>query len=269
MKFMISDFHQARHGELQCSVPIANTPIVRPFRVLEKKHGDSAPPAPGQVEVDAANRSQRSTEIRTLKWSRIRRVAGVIHVLPDKTADGSGVAIDFAITPEIEDVRTVRSAEIFSVAARGHASNNTIGLPERTLNVLPLRFDEDAHVVLRITAYGELRPNFQPMKENAQPGRLKPEKYMNGASATPSNPGVISEPSNGRNQIGESLILVIKPRWERIDCHQAFQICLHAICPSDSARNWQDRNNCPPTALRSSPELQIRRCRQRYAPCMK
>ncbi len=48
--------------------------------------------------------AQRSTEIRTLKWSQIDRAAGVIHFLPSKTADSSGVTVDFAITPEIDAV---------------------------------------------------------------------------------------------------------------------------------------------------------------------
>ncbi|WP_408120649.1 tyrosine-type recombinase/integrase [Caballeronia grimmiae] len=48
--------------------------------------------------------AQRSTEIRTLKWSQIDRNAGVIHFLPSKTEDSSGAAVDFAITPEIDAV---------------------------------------------------------------------------------------------------------------------------------------------------------------------
>ncbi|MEK6419974.1 MAG: tyrosine-type recombinase/integrase [Burkholderia gladioli] len=47
---------------------------------------------------------QRSTEIRNLRWSDVDRQAGVIHFLPSKTEDSSGVRVDFAITPEIEAV---------------------------------------------------------------------------------------------------------------------------------------------------------------------
>jgi integrase len=44
---------------------------------------------------------QRSTEIRLLKWSDVDRAAGVIHFLPTKTEDSSGIAVDITITPEI------------------------------------------------------------------------------------------------------------------------------------------------------------------------
>ncbi|RKP56403.1 site-specific integrase [Pararobbsia silviterrae] len=47
---------------------------------------------------------QRSTEIRMLKWSQVDRQAGVIHFLPSKTEDSSGIAVDFAISPEIAAV---------------------------------------------------------------------------------------------------------------------------------------------------------------------
>jgi integrase len=48
--------------------------------------------------------AQRSTEIRELKWTDIDRKAGVIHFVPSKTEDSSGVRVDFRITPEIEVV---------------------------------------------------------------------------------------------------------------------------------------------------------------------
>jgi integrase len=48
--------------------------------------------------------AQRSTDIRLLKWSQVDRAAGVIHFLPTKTEDSSGIAVDFAISPEIESV---------------------------------------------------------------------------------------------------------------------------------------------------------------------
>ncbi|VWD22161.1 tyrosine-type recombinase/integrase [Burkholderia contaminans] len=48
--------------------------------------------------------AQRSTEIRNLKWSDVDRRAGVIHFIPSKTEDSSGVRVDFTITPEIETV---------------------------------------------------------------------------------------------------------------------------------------------------------------------
>ncbi|SEB24735.1 tyrosine-type recombinase/integrase [Paraburkholderia sartisoli] len=48
--------------------------------------------------------AQRSTEIRLLKWSQIDRAAGVIHFVPTKTEDSSGIAVDFTINPEIEAV---------------------------------------------------------------------------------------------------------------------------------------------------------------------
>ncbi|KVD35470.1 integrase [Burkholderia ubonensis] len=48
--------------------------------------------------------AQRSTEIRNLKWSDVDRQAGVIHFVPSKTEDSSGVRVDFKITPEIEAV---------------------------------------------------------------------------------------------------------------------------------------------------------------------
>lgn len=48
--------------------------------------------------------AQRSTEIRNLKWSDVDRQAGVIHFVPSKTEDSSGVRVDFKITPEIDAV---------------------------------------------------------------------------------------------------------------------------------------------------------------------
>ncbi len=48
--------------------------------------------------------AQRSTEIRLLKWSQVDREAGVIHFLPTKTEDSSGIAVDFVISPEIAAV---------------------------------------------------------------------------------------------------------------------------------------------------------------------
>ncbi|HDR9290486.1 TPA: tyrosine-type recombinase/integrase [Burkholderia multivorans] len=50
--------------------------------------------------------AQRSTEIRNLKWSDVDRQAGVIHFVPSKTEDSSGVRVDFVITPEIDAVLT-------------------------------------------------------------------------------------------------------------------------------------------------------------------
>ncbi|WP_257818004.1 tyrosine-type recombinase/integrase [Burkholderia glumae] len=48
--------------------------------------------------------AQRSTEIRNLRWSDVDRQAGVIHFVPSKTEDSSGVRVDFGITPEIDAV---------------------------------------------------------------------------------------------------------------------------------------------------------------------
>ncbi|KGC67330.1 phage integrase family protein [Burkholderia pseudomallei] len=48
--------------------------------------------------------AQRSTEIRNLKWSAVDREVGVIHFIPSKTEDSSGVRVDFKITPEIDEV---------------------------------------------------------------------------------------------------------------------------------------------------------------------
>ena len=48
--------------------------------------------------------AQRSTDIRTLTWAQVDREAGVIHFLPSKTEDSSGVAVDWPITPEIAAV---------------------------------------------------------------------------------------------------------------------------------------------------------------------
>ena len=48
--------------------------------------------------------AQRSTEIRHLRWSDIDRATGVIHFVPSKTEDSSGVRVDFKITPEIAAV---------------------------------------------------------------------------------------------------------------------------------------------------------------------
>jgi integrase len=53
---------------------------------------------------------QRSTEIRDLRWRKISdktpnwidRDAGVIHFLPSKTRESSGLAIDWPITPDID-----------------------------------------------------------------------------------------------------------------------------------------------------------------------
>lgn len=54
---------------------------------------------------------QRSTEIRALRWKDdgdsgnwIDRENGVIHFMPSKTRDSSGIAVDWPITPEIEAV---------------------------------------------------------------------------------------------------------------------------------------------------------------------
>ena len=55
--------------------------------------------------------AQRSTEIRNLRWSDIDRQAGVIHFVPSKTEDSSGIRVDFTITPEI-DVVLARIREI-------------------------------------------------------------------------------------------------------------------------------------------------------------
>jgi integrase len=54
---------------------------------------------------------QRSTKIRLLKWSDVDRATGVIHFLPTKTEDSSGIAVDIVITPEIVAVLE-RIAEI-------------------------------------------------------------------------------------------------------------------------------------------------------------
>ncbi|MFJ2995607.1 phage integrase central domain-containing protein [Pandoraea sp. NPDC087047] len=48
--------------------------------------------------------AQRSTEIRLLKWSQVDFAAGVIHFIPSKTEDSSGIAVDVTITPEIREV---------------------------------------------------------------------------------------------------------------------------------------------------------------------
>lgn len=54
---------------------------------------------------------QRSTEIRALRWKEegangnwVDRESGVIHFMPSKTRDSSGIAVDWPITPEIEAV---------------------------------------------------------------------------------------------------------------------------------------------------------------------
>lgn len=55
---------------------------------------------------------QRSTEIRDLKWRQadaktvnwVDKEKGVIHFLPSKTKESSGLAIDWPITPDIEAV---------------------------------------------------------------------------------------------------------------------------------------------------------------------
>ncbi|KAA1012975.1 tyrosine-type recombinase/integrase [Paraburkholderia panacisoli] len=47
---------------------------------------------------------QRSTEIRLLKWSQVDEAAGVIHFLPTKTEDSSGIAVDIVTSPEIAAV---------------------------------------------------------------------------------------------------------------------------------------------------------------------
>lgn len=55
--------------------------------------------------------AQRSTEIRSLLWKKdgedcswVDRDKGVIHFMPSKTRDSSGLAIDWPITPEIDAV---------------------------------------------------------------------------------------------------------------------------------------------------------------------
>ncbi|GMG89615.1 hypothetical protein Cmtc_08350 [Cupriavidus sp. TKC] len=58
-----------------------------------------------QVFVDLCYLTcQRSTDIRELRWSQVDRQAGVIHFIPSKTADSSGEAVDWPLTPEIKDV---------------------------------------------------------------------------------------------------------------------------------------------------------------------
>lgn len=58
-----------------------------------------------QVFVDLCYLTcQRSTDIRELRWSQVDRQAGLIHFVPSKTEDSSGEAVDWPITPEIEDV---------------------------------------------------------------------------------------------------------------------------------------------------------------------
>lgn len=55
--------------------------------------------------------AQRSTEIRALRWKKegddsswVDRENGVIHFVPSKTRDSSGISIDWPITPEIDAV---------------------------------------------------------------------------------------------------------------------------------------------------------------------
>lgn len=74
--------------------------------------------------------AQRSTEIRLLKWSQIDRVAGVIHFIPSKTEDSSGVAVDFRISPEIDAVLE-RVKTLDGVARIGEATviHNLRGKP--------------------------------------------------------------------------------------------------------------------------------------------
>lgn len=48
--------------------------------------------------------AQRTTDIRLLRWSQVDDAAGVIHFVPSKTEDSSGVAVDWPITPEIRAV---------------------------------------------------------------------------------------------------------------------------------------------------------------------
>ncbi|NOV26867.1 integrase [Cupriavidus necator] len=58
-----------------------------------------------QVFVDLCYLTcQRSTDIRDLRWLQVDRLAGVIHFIPSKTADSSGEAVDWPITPEIDEV---------------------------------------------------------------------------------------------------------------------------------------------------------------------
>lgn len=60
---------------------------------------------------------QRSTEIRALRWKReddlsswVDRQNGVIHFMPSKTRDSSGIGVDWPLTPEIDAVlQTARS----------------------------------------------------------------------------------------------------------------------------------------------------------------
>jgi integrase len=55
--------------------------------------------------------AQRSTEVRALLWrsdgpkcSWVDREKGILHFVPTKTIDSSGIAVDWPITPEIEEV---------------------------------------------------------------------------------------------------------------------------------------------------------------------
>lgn len=61
--------------------------------------------------------AQRSTEIRELTWGQVDREAGVIHFVPSKTEDSSGVAVDWPITPEVGAVLD-RVREIDGVVKR-------------------------------------------------------------------------------------------------------------------------------------------------------
>ncbi|WAL80999.1 tyrosine-type recombinase/integrase [Pandoraea sp. XJJ-1] len=73
---------------------------------------------------------QRSTEIRSLTWQQVDEKAGVIHFLPSKTEDSSGLAVDWPITPEIDAVlKRARKLEPASVTyvirdRRGNAKSD-------------------------------------------------------------------------------------------------------------------------------------------------
>ncbi|RSK75884.1 integrase [Pandoraea apista] len=70
---------------------------------------------------------QRSTDVRNLMWADVDREAKVIHFQPSKTADSTGEAVDWPITPEIDAV--LERARTFGKVKGKHVIHSLSGKP--------------------------------------------------------------------------------------------------------------------------------------------
>lgn len=99
--------------EIKVKKPKVRTVYIRPehFVAIRKAlavaaDGKKTPTGPMmQVFVDLCYLTcQRSTEIRNLRWADIDTKRKLIRFVPTKTEDSSGEAVDWPLTPEIEEV---------------------------------------------------------------------------------------------------------------------------------------------------------------------